>query len=236
MPAYSVLAASSDPAILDMAKAALTEEKRSPILCGGGAEALESAQTVKDRPPLRLLVLEACLPKSDGFEVIRALSENPELKTVPCLMLLDPKQSPAARKSSVRLGADDYLQKPFEMNELRAKIHSMTKHFRAHAAPHPVTALPGHPELESQVLARINRGEAFELVCFDINHFRPFNDHYGTEKGDEVIRMTVQLIRPLAHIDGDDFVILAPSGKGDKIRAGLKEKIQSETQKFSSTK
>jgi len=246
MPSYSVLAASSDPKILDMAKAALADEVLAAVLCGDGEEALESVRGNKIQPPLRLIVLEACLPKSDGFEVVRKMSEDAELGKVPCLMLVDPKQSPSARKASVRLGADDYLQKPFETEELRAKIHSMTKHFRAHGAPHPVTGLPGHPELEQHVLARLAKSEAFELVCFDINHFRPFNDHYGSEKGDEVIRMVVTLIRgvlkgagipsdeegALNHIDGDDFIIAAPLGRSGKIRAGLREKFQSDVQKF----
>lgn len=246
MPPYSVLTASSDPKIRDMAKTALSDEGLAAVLCGDGDEALESARGMKSQPPLRLLVIEACLPKSDGFEVVRKLSEDANLGTVPSLMLLDPKQSPADRKASVRLGADDYLQKPFETEELRAKIHSMTKHFRAHAAPHPVTGLPGHPQLEQHVLARLAKGESFELVCFDINHFRPFNDHYGSEKGNEVIRMVVQLIRgvlqsagmaadeegALNHIDGDDFIIAAPQGRGADIRAGLREKFQSEVQKF----
>lgn len=248
MPAYSVLAASSDPNVLKMIKAALADEDLAAIFCGDGEEALESAWSLKSppQPPLRLIVLEACLPKSDGFEVLHKLSEDVELGKIPSLMLIDPQQNPASLKASVRLSADDYLQKPFDMKELRSKIHSMTKHFRAHASPHPVTGLPGHPELEQHVLSRLVQGEAFELVSFDINHFRPFNDRYGAEKGNEVIRMVVQLIHnvlqsaglpasnsvTLNHIDGDDFIIALPKGQGDPIRAGLREKFQSEVQKF----
>lgn len=245
MPAYSVVAASPDPKIREMEKEAIAEENLSAVLCGDGEEVLESVRNTKD-PPLRLLVIEACLTKTDGFEVVRILSEDENFKTLPSLMLLDPKQSPAAQKTAVRLGADDYLQKPFEQEELRAKIHSMTKHFRAHAAPHPVTGLPGHPQLEQALYARTNKGEAFELVCFDINYFRPFNDHYGSDKGDEAIRMVVHLIKGvlkssgissteegvMSHIDGDDFIIMAAQGRGDKIRRELREKFQSEVQKF----
>ncbi len=244
MATYSVLAASSDAGIREMAKSAISEEGLAAISCGDGEEALESARAAQS-PPLRLLVMEACLHKADGFEVLRALSEDSELKTIPCLMLLDPKQKISGHETNVRLGADDYLQKPFEKEELRAKIHSMTKHFRAHASPHPVTGLPGHPELETLLFSRVNRGEALDLICFDINFFRPFNDHYGTDKGNEVIRMVVSLAQgifkssnlssengDLSHIDGDDFIITAPAGKGDKIRKSLKEKFQSEVQKF----
>ncbi len=244
MAQYSVLAASSDSKILDMAKAAILEEDLFPIACGDGEEALESARSAQN-PPLRLLVMEACLHKADGFEVLRALSDHKDLKKIPCLMLLDPKQKISGSPASLRLGADDYLQKPFEKSELRAKIHSMTKHFRPHASPHPITGLPGHPELENSLFSLLSKGETCDLVCFDINYFRPFNDHYGYDKGDEAIRMVAHLTQgvlkssgipdtpgTLSHIDGDDFIVRVPSGKGDKVRKALKEKFQSEVQKF----
>lgn len=246
MAQYSVLVASSDPKIRELARSAISEEGLDPILCGDGEEALESARASKAFP-LRLLVLEAFLPKVDGFDVVRALSDDAATKEIPSLMLLDPKKQKAASpKTPARFNADDYLQSPFDEKELRAKIHSQTKYFRAHGAPHPVTGLPGHPQLETQVFNRFSRGEVFDLVSFDINFFRPFNDHYGTEKGNETIRLVAGLIEDalksarlskseesaFAHIDGDDFFILVPARKGDAVRKDLRQKFQSQAQKF----
>ena len=96
------------------------------------------------------------------------------------------------------------------------------------------------------IFSRLSGGKTLGMVCMDINHFRPFNDHYGSASGDQVIRTVVHLIKgilksaglslskegSLSHIDGDDFIILAASGRGDEIRKALREKFQSEVHKF----
>ncbi|MBI2916338.1 MAG: diguanylate cyclase [Elusimicrobia bacterium] len=239
--------ASEDAKIRELVRSALVPEKVEPILCGNGVEVLESA---KEKTPegseLKLVILEAFLPKMDGFEVVNRLQDVPQVRDVPVLMLLNKGVPPRSLPSSVRLKADNYLQKPFELKEIQAEIHSMVKYFRKHAAPHPVTHLPGHPQMEQEIVQRLSRGQVLSTLWMDINHFRPFNDHLGTEKGNQVLLATVKLIQDvikslpaaagqepfLAHVDGDDFILLLSEPLTTQIKATLRERFSQEIQNF----
>ena len=261
MPNTTVLIASDDQKIRESVRLAAQSEGLESILCGDGEEALESAKKNSlETGNLKLLVMEAFLPDMDGFEIINRLAEYPHTRDLPVLMLIGPGAtvpnqftSTGSRPANVtvkfRLRADNYLQKPFDQTEIKSEIHSMIKHFRAHNAPHPVTGLMGHPQAEQEVFSRLNRGEVFSMLWMDINHFRPYNDHYGAERGNGVLKMTVKLaqdiarsagIKPeepnfLAHVDGDDFIYILPGNKSGEIKQYLRERFQIEVQKFYTT-
>jgi PleD family two-component response regulator len=257
MSQYSILAASDQKEIRELIRDASEREGLQSILCGDGEEALESAKKNAESKKLKLVILEAFLPKLDGFEVVNKLHDFKETMDIPVLMLVgqnmaQPAQyhsggiQPQSLPTKIRLRADNYLQKPFEPSEIRAEIHSMIKHFRAHNAPHPVTNLLGHPFIEQEVFSRLNKGEKFSLLWIDINHFRPFNDHYGMDRGNEVLKMTVALIQKvlqslnledsekpfLAHVDGDDFILILPEQKADQLKQELRDQFQEQILKF----
>jgi diguanylate cyclase (GGDEF)-like protein len=239
-----VLVASADPKIREMVRIEVLAQGLEPVLCGDGNEAVQSGKSAgHGSPALQLAVLEMYLPKLDGFEVAKRFSQFESAETVPVLMILDPGMKFPVTNAPVRLNADDYLGKPFEKEELHQKIRSMIRHPRPHGAPHPVTRLPGHPQFEHEIFARIQKAEAFATVWMDINHFRPFNDHCGREKGDEVILMVAGLIHkalqttgnagaPIAHVDGDDFAVLLPQEDAESFRRQLKESFSKESGKF----
>lgn len=245
-PASSILIASAETTIRDLIRTALAKENFELIFCGDGEEAMESAKSCKPGM-LRCLVLELFLPKIDGFEIVRQTEEIESLKNVPVLMLIEPRKKGLREMNNIILGADDYLEKPFTEEEVRTKLHSLTRYFRAHAAPHPVTHLPGHPQIERELFFRLSRGESLTTLWLDINHFRPFNDHYGRKRGDEVLQMTAHLIEQelqalkgngskqsfLAHVDGDDFILLLPlEGDRETFRDKLRSKFQTEVLQF----
>jgi diguanylate cyclase (GGDEF)-like protein len=249
MAKQQILVASDDPRIREMARDAAQAEGLDAILCGDGEEALDSARKASPGT-LRLIVTEAFLPKADGFKIVGELQEEPASRGVPVLMLIAKKDgtpaSPAGGVNRPRLGGDNYLQKPFEPSELRAEIHSMNKHYRAHGAPHPVTGLPGHPLIEQEVFNRLNRGESFSMLWMDINHFRPYNDHFGTGKGDEVLKFFPGLVAKVkaslklaagdlsfvAQVGGDDFVLFAPEGRAEEILQELRGRFDEEIVSF----
>jgi diguanylate cyclase (GGDEF)-like protein len=250
--AASVLVVSEDPKIRELARTAIADEGLEPILCGDGDEAMESARN--QEKPIKLVALESFLPKKDGFEVVSNLQESAQTKEIPILMFIGPGKASSQASTEVqnlsakiRLHADNYLQKPFDQKEIKGIVHSMVKYYRAHGSPHPITGLPGHPQIEQEVFNRLSRGETFVMLCMDINHFRPFNDHYGTEKGNEIIRTVHQITQKairtvasgagesapfLAHVDGDDFVLLISEGPVDEVRKFLQDQFQAEITKF----
>lgn len=236
----TVIVASSDSKIRESARAALEQEGLDAILCGDGEEVLDSVKSQGQQlAGVRLMVMDAFLPKIDGFEAVKQMEDFAFTREIPVLMLINRAGDPFKHKIHIRMDADDYMEKPFDTEELRQRIHSMVKYYRAHNAPHPITNLEGHPRFEKEVIARLNRGESFGTVWIDVNHFRPFNDHCGREQGNEVLRMVARLIQttlqssklrpedtPVAHIAGDDFIAMMPKDKTQDFIRKLKEQFQ----------
>lgn len=83
----------------------------------------------------------------------------------------------------------------------------------------PLTGLPGNWAIQREIEKRIERKIPFEIAYIDINNFKPFNDHYGFERGDKVIFHLGNILREVSlefreifvgHIGGDDFIIVTP--------------------------
>ncbi len=239
----SVLVVSNDSFTRELIRGALQLEGLEAIMCEDEQEAVESVEVPRLEIPIKLAVLEAFLPKEDGLHIVQRLQEIESAKSIPILMLLE--KAGKGDFAGTRLNADAYVQKPFTGNEVHAAIHSMVKHHRDHVAPHPVTGIFGHPYVEQEVHNRLAKGEPFTLVCIDINHFKPFNDHYGIDKGNEVLLLTAKLVRDcladlksktfepaVAHVGGDDFFVILASAEADVFRQSLREKFKAKVAQF----
>lgn len=83
----------------------------------------------------------------------------------------------------------------------------------------PLTGLPGNIEIRDQLQFRLDQDRNFALIYVDLDHFKPFNDYYGFERGDEAILLLRDLLKDalqihpdemnfIGHIGGDDFVVM----------------------------
>lgn len=100
-------------------------------------------------------------------------------------------------------------------------VRSVTE-LRLEAARHanPLTFLPGNIPISLHVRRLLDSGAEFTACYLDLNHFKPFNDHYGYWRGDEMIRLLGRLAVAhcdsqrdfVGHVGGDDFLILFQSG------------------------
>lgn len=87
----------------------------------------------------------------------------------------------------------------------------------------PLTQLPGNVPLHELLDELLQRGEPFTIAWFDLDHFKPYNDHYGYSRGDGVILFVAQLIEEylngeaefVAHVGGDDFVVVSRESDWD---------------------
>jgi len=109
----TILVADDTPAIVRMVVAALTKASYRVIVATDGEEALQKA--LVERPAL--VVLDVMMPKKSGWEVARALRQNPDTKEVRILMLTAIGSDMNAMTSPL-YGADAYLDKPFQFEEL----------------------------------------------------------------------------------------------------------------------
>jgi len=184
------------------------------VAASDGAQALELIGSFNPD----LVVLDVNMPRKNGWQVLRELRGRLRSRAIPVIMLTCCGDL-AAEVKGLDLGADDYISKPFDLEDLRARVMSVLRRTQADLSANPLTRLPGSPAIEAEVERRIRARQPFAFLYADIDNFKPYNDHYGFARGDEVIRASadifVESIRAseakdgfLGHVGGDDFVFM----------------------------
>lgn len=119
----SVLIIDDDKELCALMKKCVEQENLSAVVAYGGLEGLRLLEENKDA--CSLIILDVMMPDMDGFQVLQKIRER---NNVPVLMLTA-KSDEEDKVSGLRLGADDYLTKPFSINELMARVNSLIRRY-----------------------------------------------------------------------------------------------------------
>ncbi len=178
-----------------------------------GPEQLER-QVIERRPDV--ILLDILLPDGDGFSALRRVTAGRHSDTIP-IIVVTARGRITDRVRALRLGADDYVVKPFDMRELVARVRTVLRRARQLRDLSPLTGLPGNVGITREADRRLDRGEPLAVVHVDIDNFKSFNDRYGFLRGDGVISFCARCLGDAAsdhpavfvgHIGGDDFVVI----------------------------
>jgi PleD family two-component response regulator len=167
-----------------------------------GSEALQ--KTRQNLP--HLIVLDIMLPDIDGYEVCRTLRTNTRTSHIPVIFLTQ-KDERSDKLQGLELGADDYITKPFDIEELKLRVQNAIARAERESLTDPRSGLPSGRLIEEQ-LRRIIRQEGWVFMDIRINHFDPFKEVYGFVAGDDVLRLTAMTLNELVDTHGtpDDFI------------------------------
>jgi len=215
-----ILIIDDNAAALNVAKTRLAKECLDILCVEGGVAGLEVAR--RENPDL--ILLDVDMPDMSGFDVCRALKADPELCMIPVLFLSG-SGTAEDKVKGLDLGAVDYITKPFDTFELRARVRATlrTKQLQdlliEHAHIDPLTGLSNRRALMERLQrewARFERhGGQLSFVMADIDHFKRVNDVYGHQIGDkmlqEVAGVIAQQCREVdlpARYGGDEFAIV----------------------------
>jgi GGDEF domain-containing protein len=153
----------------------------------------------------------------DGYEALRQLRNDTRTAHIPAI-LLTARTNAADVVSGFDSGADDYVTKPFNTNELLARIHNQLRRANRRPVRSPLTGLAGNILITEELRFRLRHEAHFALLYADLNNFKAFNDTYGFARGDRVIRLAANVIVAavkdagerdfVGHIGGDDFAII----------------------------
>ncbi|MBN2831410.1 MAG: response regulator [Candidatus Omnitrophica bacterium] len=221
--AIKILIIDDDPDIRDVLKLTLSEEKYEILEACDGEEALK---IIHENQP-DLILLDYKIPKVDGREVCRRIKKDLLLRHLPIIMVTG-KGDINDKVVGMDAGADDYVVKPFEPKELMARIRMILRHTERDLEANPLTRLPGNVSILKELSRRLESKSLFAICYLDLDKFKSYNDKYGFEHGDEVIRETARLLirstkefgNPddfIGHIGGDDFVIVTTLDKADLL-------------------
>jgi PleD family two-component response regulator len=198
-----------------------------------GATALE--KTRHNLP--NLIILDIMLPDIDGFEVCRILRTHIRTSHVPVIFLTQ-KDERSDKLAGLELGADDYVTKPFDIEELRLRVQRAISRAEQQSLTDPRSGLPAGRLIEEQ-LRRIIRQKNWAYMDVRINHFEPFKETYGFVAGDDVLRFTAMVIGEvldelgtasdfIGHAGGDSFVIVTAAEVVTAVRGLLKRRFAEE--------
>jgi len=231
----TILIIDDDPNISLLLKVNLESAGYAVIHARDGEEGV--AMAIERKPDL--IVLDVMMPKLDGFEVCRRLRENRNTCLLPIIMV-SARDQPVDKITGLKLGADDYLTKPFNIEELVARVDSRLKRFEQFMAANPLTGLPGNISIMYQVNRRLTAGSSFAYLYIDIDNFKAYNDAYGFKNGDGAIIFAADIIGKNAkeegdfagHVGGDDFFVLTSIAAGESLCRKIVEAFDRERARF----
>ena len=192
----------------------------------------------------RLVILDWMMPGMDGLEVIQCARAR-FVEQPPYIILLTSKDEKGDIISGLETGANDYVKKPFDNEELFARIRVgqrtlelqtrlyETQQTLAHLATHdPLTGMFNRRAILDQLskeLSRVRRnydtakGAGLSIGFFDIDHFKQINDRYGHQVGDEVLKeiggilaSQLRAYDSFGRLGGDEFLVVAPETDYEK--------------------
>ncbi|HEX7432460.1 MAG TPA: response regulator [Anaerolineaceae bacterium] len=198
-----------------------------------GSEALEKTRHVMPH----LIILDIMLPDIDGYEVCRTLRTNTRTSHVPVIFLTQ-KDERSDKLLGLELGADDYITKPFDIEELKWRVQNAITRSERESLTDPQTGLPAGRLIEDQ-LRRVIRLKGWALMDMRLNHFDAFKDVYGFIAGNGALRSTAiwvgevvdELGTPndfIGHGGGDNFIIITTENAARAIRERLRTRFNSE--------
>ncbi len=199
-----------------------------------GEDGLRSALTAHPD----LVILDIRLPDIDGYEVARRLRAERRTQDIPIIFLTE-KRDRADRLKGLELGADDYVTKPFDVQELRLRVRNALKRVSQGSLTNPISGLPEGALVDERLSEQIHKG-SFGVMLVSLEGMDGFREAYGFVASDDVLRafsvMITNTLRELGspddffgHITPTDFILIAPQGNlsilEEKLRARLEQSL-----------
>jgi two-component system cell cycle response regulator len=217
-----VLIVDDSPEALVLAKARLLEEELEIVCADSGVAGLAAAK--QESPDLILLDMD--LGDMNGLDVCRILKNDPVTNPIP-VIFLSGSGAPDDKVRGLDLGAVDYVTKPFDAFELRARVRAALRTKRLqdllsqYASIDPLTEIYNRRALSErleQEWARVERhGGELSYIMVDADRFKDINDTHGHHAGDQALQGIARVLERecrqtdvVARCGGDEFAILCP--------------------------
>lgn len=175
-----------------------------------------------------LILLDIMMPDVDGFEVLRILRENPKTQDIPIIIISGLNNNQGEEKS-LRLGANDYISKPFSpiivklrvLNQM--KIINQLRAIETLSMTDPLTKIFNRRAVETRMEENwkksVINGSHLAILIVDIDNFKNINDTYGHPYGDIILERVTEIIKNtlrrsadyVGRWGGEEFIIVLPN-------------------------
>jgi PleD family two-component response regulator len=196
-----------------------------------GEDGVRAAQTVMPD----LMILDIRLPDIDGFEVARRVRTDRRTHEIPIIFLTE-KRERADRLQGFEVGADDYITKPFDVQELRLRVRNALKRVSQGSLTNPVSGLPEGPLVDER-LSEVIHKSGWGLLHIAVSHLDSFREAYGFVASDDVLRAVSLMVHNtmkeigstedfLGHISPTDFVVVVSPATIPPFQERIKSRLE----------
>jgi DNA-binding response OmpR family regulator len=227
-PKPSLLIVEDDLDIAEMLNAYFRVQEYNVVSVSDGEEGVRACQDTKPD----VVILDIRLPGIDGFEVARRLRSTRHTQAIPIIFLAERRER-LDRLRGLEMRLEDYITKPFDIQELRLKVRNALARARYGSQANPVTGLPENAPVDDRLRQCLKHNEWSILVVSLVN-LENFREAYGHVASDDLLRSVAVMLQDalhqqgssddfLGHLTGTDFIIVCKAGPSVKT---LKEQIQ----------
>ena len=178
-----------------------------------------------------LVILDIRLPDIDGFEVAHRLRSNRKTASIPIIFLTE-KRERKDRLHGLELKADDYITKPFDIQELRLRVRNALARSQHLPLSNPVTSLPEGALVDEALESALEHPNS-ACTVLAIQNLNKFREIYGFVAMDDMMRAVALMIKDIVrespgpvqfigHLRAEDFVLISDV----ENLAGLKDRIR----------
>jgi CheY-like chemotaxis protein len=209
-----------EPSVQLVVRTTLETRQYLVRVAGDGKQAL--SQVAQERPDL--IILDWMLPDMIGLDVCKVLRANPGSAHIPVIFLT--AVDDLDRKLAGLEAGDDYIVKPFEPQELLARVKVQLRKAAERGQINPLTHLPGNMLIEEAITLRLAEPQQlFALMYFDLDEFKAYNDYCGFPWGDRVIQLMGEIVERVVRQDGNPSDFVGHVGGDDFLAISTPERV-----------
>lgn len=216
-----MLIADDDPITRHLLSGTLMRWGYDVVSCSDGQQALN----VLMEDHIKLAILDWEMPEMNGIEICRHIRAVPGSQAY--IVLLSARNTQLDVIAGLEAGADDFVRKPFDAAELRARLKTgmriieLEKSLKEQAIRDPLTGLYNRRYMEETLERELNRAARKNtevgVILADIDHFKKINDTFGHQAGDLVLRITGGFFQDrtrssdvVCRFGGEEFLMILP--------------------------
>ncbi len=225
-----ILVVEDDADISNMLRIYFESEDYDVAVARRGEDALEMC---RHQLP-NVIVLDIMLPDMDGYDVCRQLRNSLRTSHIPIIFLTQ-KDERSDKIRGLELGADDYITKPFDVEELNLRVRNAMARSMYESLTNPTTGLPSGQLIEER-LRRLMRSDDWAIVYVGVTGIDVFSEAYGFVASEEVLRFTAMVLSQavdrrgtlndfIGHVGSDEFIIVTKKGRARRLAREVKERF-----------
>ena len=181
--------------------------------------------------------------RSDIKDVFQKIKETEQNANIP-LIVLTPTEDEEHIIEILKNDVEICLKYPLNCDILYYTIMNLIKLLNRNRTVSPLTGLPGNSQIQAEMQERLEKGEKYALMYIDLDNFKAYNDTYGFSNGDEIIKLTANIITKnvlkkgrnarnfVGHIGGDDFVALVEDNDYERICQNIIAEFDKSIEKY----